>query len=111
MELNTERFKKCALVRVEGRIDSRTAPELEEALDEIMESGEHHIVLDMSGVEFTSSAGLRVLIRTQKECKRLNRGELVLADVPERIKEALDLAGLIPIFRIFDDVVHAVGNI
>lgn len=111
MELTTERFKKCALVRVKGRIDSRTALELEEALDKIMEDGEYKIVLDMSGVEFTSSAGMRVLIRTQKECKRLNRGELMLAAVPERITEALDLAGLLPIFRISDDVVHAVGNI
>ena len=110
MELTTEHFKQCELIRVEGRIDRQTAPDLQEALEALMDSGHYKIVLDMSGVEFTSSAGLRVLIRTQKECKRLNRGELVLAAVPERVKEALDLAGLIPVFRVTDDVVHAVGN-
>jgi len=110
MELTIEHFKKCELIRVEGRIDSRTAPDLQKTLDELMDNGHYKIVLDMSGVEFTSSAGLRVMIRAQKECKRLNRGELVLAAVPERVKEALDLAGLIPVFRITDDVLHAVGN-
>ncbi|MGC9398611.1 MAG: STAS domain-containing protein [Anaerolineae bacterium] len=111
MNLTTEEFKNCTLVRVEGRIDSQTAPRLETVLKSIMDKGQYKIVLDMSAVEFTSSAGLRVLVSAQKKCKQLNRGEIVLAAVPERIQEALDLAGLIPIFRITEDVVHAVGNI
>jgi anti-sigma B factor antagonist len=64
----------------------------------------------MSGVEFLSSAGLRVLINVQKTCKRWNRGELVLASVPQRIYESLDLAGFMPLFKFFDDVVEAVGS-
>jgi anti-sigma B factor antagonist len=111
MKLTTEKFKNATLIRIEGRIDSQTAPELETALTDIMDDGRYKIVLDMNEVEFTSSAGLRVLISAQKKCKHLNRGEIVLADVPERIEKALDLAGLLPIFRITDDVLHAVGNI
>ena len=65
----------------------------------------------MSGVEFLSSAGLRVLIDVQKTCKRWNRGELVLANVPQRIYETLDLAGFVPLFKFFDDVVEAVGSL
>ncbi len=57
-----------------------------------------------------SSAGLRALINTQKVCKRYNRGELVLVGVPDNIRAALDLAGFIPLFKIFDDVLTAVGN-
>jgi anti-sigma B factor antagonist len=46
----------------------------------------------------------------QKACKRWNRGELVLANVPERVREALELAGFVPLFRFSDDVVEAVGS-
>jgi anti-sigma B factor antagonist len=64
----------------------------------------------MSELDFLSSAGLRVLINTQKNCKRYNRGELVLVQIPENIYAALDLAGFIPLFRIFPDVLTAVGS-
>ena len=110
MELTTEKFKRCDLIDVTGRIDSLTAAQLEEAFRAITENGRFRIVFDMSGVQFVSSAALRVLIDTQKTCKRWNRGELVLASVPQRIYESLDLAGFMPLFKFFDDVVEAVGS-
>ena len=110
MEVTTTQFKRCDLVKATGRIDSQTAPQLAEALDVINEASRFNIVFDMSGVDFVSSAGLRVMINVQKTCKRLNRGEMVLACVPQRIYEALDLAGFVPLFKFFDDVVEAVGS-
>ena len=110
MEVTTTQFKRCDLVKATGRIDSRTAPQLEQAIKEITDEGRFCIVFDMTDVSFVSSAGLRVMIAVQKACKRLSRGELVLACVPERIYEALDLAGFVPLFRLFDEVVEAVGN-
>ena len=110
MEVTTQQFKRCDLVKATGRVDSATAPQLEEAFDAIMEDDHYRIVFDMSDVDFISSAGLRVLINTQKTCKRWNRGQLVLASVPERILDALDLAGFIPLFAFYDDVVEAVGS-
>ena len=68
-----------------------------------------NIVFDMAQVDFVSSAGLRVMIAIQKTCKKWNRGELVLVNVPERIYETLDLAGFVPLFQIFDELVEAVG--
>ena len=109
MEVTTQKFKQCSLVAVSGRVDSATAAKLGEAFEEITKGGVYKIVLDMSNLEYMSSAGLRALIVTQKECKRFNRGEVVLASVPQRIKEALELAGFIPLFTIFDDVIPAVG--
>ncbi|MBN1487707.1 MAG: STAS domain-containing protein [Anaerolineae bacterium] len=112
MEYIVEKLKHCDLLSISGRIDSQSAPELSEALDKIMESGQHKIVLDMSEIEFISSAGLRILINAQKKCKQqLVAGELVLAAVPERVHEALDMAGFLPLFTIEDELTHAVGNI
>jgi anti-sigma B factor antagonist len=46
----------------------------------------------------------------QKTCKQQDRGEMVLAQVPERVYETLDLAGFVDLFRIYDQVVEAVGS-
>ena len=101
MEITNTTYKHCDLVKVSGRIDSATAPQLAKTLDEITDSGKFKIVLDLGDVEFMSSAGLRVLIGTQKNCKRYNRGEVVLAAVPKRIYDALELAGFVPLFKFY----------
>lgn len=110
MQITNTPYKHCDMVKVDGRVDSSTAPQLAEALNAITDAGRYKIVLDLSGVSFMSSAGLRVLINTQKTCKRYNRGEVVLAAIPENIHSALDLAGFIPLFGVFDDALSAVGN-
>lgn len=110
MEITTKHLKRCDLVKATGRIDTNTSPQLAETFKAINDAGRFKIVFDMSGVEFISSAGLRVLIDTQRTCKRWNRGQVVLASVPERIYNALDLAGFIPLFKFFDDLTDAVGS-
>jgi anti-sigma B factor antagonist len=110
MEISTSQYKHCDMIRVTGRIDSATAPQLNDAINKLMDENHYKIVLDMSGVDFISSAGLRVLVNTQKSCKRYNRGELVLSSVTGNIRAALDLAGFMPLFRIFEDVTTAVGS-
>jgi anti-sigma B factor antagonist len=111
MEITTTQYKHCDLVKVTGRIDSATSPQVQKVLDEIIENGHYRVVLDLSSVEFMSSAGLRVLISAQKICKRYNRGEVILAEVPKRIYDALDLAGFIPLFKFYDNVLDAVGSV
>jgi anti-anti-sigma factor len=64
----------------------------------------------MREVTYISSAGLGALIGAQNTCKYLHRGELVLAEAPLRIKEALDLAGLTALFKMFDTEIEAVGS-
>lgn len=110
MEITTTQFKHCDLVKAKGRVDSYTAPQLADSFNGLMDKGRHKLAFDMSELDFLSSAGLRVLINTQKNCKRYNRGELVLVGIPENIYAALDLAGFIPLFRIFDDVLTAIGS-
>jgi anti-sigma B factor antagonist len=79
-------------------------------MEKINEAGTYKIVVDMSGLEYMSSAGFRALLATQRNCKRYNRGEVVLAVVPARIHEALELAGFTELFKTFDDSLTAVGQ-
>jgi anti-sigma B factor antagonist len=93
MEISTKQYKSCDLISVSDRVDSSTSPQFNEALEAITGSGRHNIVVDMTKLEYMSSAGFRALLSAQKECKKFGRGEVVLAAVPERVKEALELAG------------------
>jgi anti-sigma B factor antagonist len=110
METTTKQYKHCDVVTVKGRVDSSTAPKLAEALDAIVKAGRYKIVIDMEGLEYMSSAGFRTLIATQRTCKHFNRGEVVLANVPDNITTSLELAGFNTLFKIFSDLTSAVGN-
>src|SRR5512139_3416334 len=110
MEINTTQFKRCDVIKAVGRVDSSTAPQLEETMNAIVESGRFKIVFDMSEVNFMSSKGWWVLIETQKKCKRYKRGEIVLVCVKDEIRSSLDLVGMGSYFKIYDDVTTAVGN-
>jgi anti-sigma B factor antagonist len=110
MEITNQEFKHCDLLKIKGRVDSATAPEFTRALEKINNDGRFKIALDMSELEYMSSAGFRALLATQRNCKRYNRGELVLVQVPDRIREALELAGFTELFKTFDDPLEAVGN-
>jgi anti-sigma B factor antagonist len=111
MEINTKEFKHCDMVLVEGRVDSSTAPQFSKALDVITGKGVYKIVVDMSKLEYMSSAGFRALLAAQRTCRRYNRGEVVLASVPDRIREALELAGFTELFRSFSEPLEAVGSL
>jgi anti-sigma B factor antagonist len=110
MEITTKEFKHCQLVTVTGRVDSATAPQFSQALDAIIQAGTFKIVIDMTDLEYMSSAGFRALLSAQRECKRFSRGEVLLAAVPDRIREALELAGFTELFKTFPESLEAVGS-
>lgn len=110
MEFTTTQYKRCDVVKAKGRIDGSNAPQLEEILKGITDAGRYKIVFDMTDVNFMASAGWWVLIRTQKNCKRYKRGELVLACVDERIRSSLNIVGMNEYFKIYDDITAAVGS-
>jgi anti-sigma B factor antagonist len=110
MEITTKQFKSCDMLVVSGRVDSSTAPQLAEALANVTNDGRYKIVMDMSNLEYMSSAGFRALLASQRLCKRYNRGEIALASIPTRIQEALELAGFTELFKTFSDPIDAVGS-
>lgn len=110
MELTSTQYKHCDVIKASGRVDSATSPQLAEAIARINDTGRFKIVMDFTDLDFISSAGLRVLIAALKTSRRYNRGDLVLAGLPENIHSVFDLAGFTSIFKIYDDVITAVGS-
>ncbi len=110
MEFSTKDLKRCTLIHLSGRIDGSVAPELGNGLRSVMDAGHYKLVLNMKDVNYTSSAALRELISTWKNCRRWNRGDLRLTEVSPNIKKVLDLTGLSSQFMIFDSESEAVGS-
>lgn len=79
-----------------GRIDTTTAPELEAVVDTL--TGATEVVLDCEKLEYVSSAGLRVILKTQKMMN--NQGNMKLCNVNETIMEVLDITGFVDILTI-----------
>jgi anti-sigma B factor antagonist len=108
MNIETRELKHVSVVKITGRVDSATAPDVEKALQDLIEADRHQVVVDLQDTEYMSSAGLRVLVTTLKSAKK-SGGDLKLAQLSGRVKEVLDLAGLTPVFNVYGDVVEAVG--
>lgn len=109
MEIATNEVKGVNVVKVTGRVDSATAPDLENALKQLVESSKTQIVLDLTDVEYMSSAGLRAMVSTLKSVKRAS-GDLRLASPSPRVAEVLRLAGLTSIFSIYPGQSEAVSS-
>lgn len=88
------------VVEISGRIDSMNANQFGEALLGEIESGNTQLVLDLSSVDYMSSAGLREIVSALKKVKR-NQGDLRIAQPSERVLEVLEMAGLDTILQIF----------
>ena len=84
-------------VALEGRLDTTTAPKLEEELRSSVD-GITRLVFDVEKLEYISSAGLRVLLAMQKLMNQ--QGEMVLQNVNEAVTETLDVTGFSDILSI-----------
>jgi anti-anti-sigma factor len=110
MEISAVDLKRCTLVRLAGRIDGSVAPELGNQLRSVRDAGRYKIVINMSGVTYTSSAALRELINAWKACRQWNRGDLRLAEVNPTVDKVLELTGLKTQLQTFPTEAEAVGS-
>ncbi len=109
MEVTVSSINDCVVTTINGRIDSYTAPQLMDKLNEITDQKIFKIVLDLNEVSYVSSAGLRVFIDAQKICKKNNQGEVILVNTPQRVYETLELAGFVPLFKFTSNVKSALA--
>ncbi len=85
------------MLSLEGRLDTGTAPKLEAELKSSL-GGVTELVLDFAGLEYISSAGLRVLLGAQKVMNR--QGSMVIRNVNEVISEVFEVTGFVDILNI-----------
>lgn len=109
LTISSESLKRVELLTVTGRVDSSNAHELDAAIKAPMENGRYNLVIEMQGVTYMSSAGLRALVAALRDCKKRG-GDVRLSNPSERVMDVLNLAGLNSLFEIFEDSTSAVGS-
>lgn len=97
MNINKKMDGDTLTVNISGRVDTTTAPELEQSLKESMADCKT-LVIDFTDVEYISSAGLRTLLVAQKTMNK--KGRMVLTHVNEVIMEIFDVTGFSDILEI-----------
>ncbi|MBQ6425230.1 MAG: STAS domain-containing protein [Clostridia bacterium] len=97
MEITKKKDGGALKIALEGRLDTSTAPSLEETLSKEL-SGVTDLEFDFAKLEYISSAGLRVLLSTQKIMK--NQGTMKVKNVCPEIMEVFDITGFSEILTI-----------
>ena len=109
LSIETDFSPGAAIVKVTGRVDSATAPDLDDALGRLLREGHKNIVLDLRGVDFLSSAGLRAVVKAQQEAAK-SGGDVRLASVSEPVEVVLRTVGFMQFLKMYPTSEEAVGS-
>ena len=94
--------RNLTVIHVAGYLDAHTFEELEEAINELFGKKKYRIIVDLSKVEYISSAGAGVFIGALSEAQE-HDGNIVLMSPTSNVREVFDLLGLTQIFQVVED--------
>ena len=106
MEFNIkvqQKSRDAFVIQPEGRLDSNTATRFESGINQILQRSTRLIVMDLQDLDYISSAGVRVIIKTRNALKK-NGGKLVFMNLPPQIKKVFDIINALPAMQIFMSV-------
>jgi len=109
METSVDQQGDVITVRIAGSVDGHTAEDLQRVFSGEVAAGHHNLVADFGTVDYTSSAGLRVLLATVKDA-RSRGGDLKVAAPNPEVLKVLELSGFTGILRVFDTVDAAIAS-
>jgi anti-sigma B factor antagonist len=107
LQFDTEVKGQWALLSVSGEVDLYTAPQLRERIVELIDEGNHRILVSLEKVGFMDSTGLGVLVSGLKRVKE-HEGEFALVSTPPQILRLLKITGLDQVFPLYATVEEAV---
>ncbi len=109
MKISAREQDNITIFTIEGRVDNEGAVEVDSTLQQALTSNKHNMILDMSGVIYISSAGLRVLadVLTQN---RDAGGDLKLVGVTKKVNRVLQIIGFTNYFSLYDTSDAAIAD-
>ncbi len=99
----SKKTKGVYVIAPTGSINSDTYGVLEKETQRMVKKSPQQIILDMAGVGYLSSMGVRVILATMKALQN-NGGKLVLVNLQPQIKKVLDIVNALPSLRIFENL-------
>lgn len=109
LDIGSELQGDFRVLRLNGRLDTETSADFELAAHDLTAAGERRFVVDLSGISYVSSAGLRVLLALAKQMSS-GGGELRLSGLAPSVRQVFDLSGFSKLFTIATDVDSALGE-
>jgi anti-anti-sigma factor len=110
MEFAQESAGDVVIAKLAGRLDSSSAPAAEEQLTRAIGSGTPRLVIDLSRLEYISSAGLRALLLIARKVQQA-QGKLALFGLAPNVHEVFSISGFNTIFTIRDDAAAAIDTV
>lgn len=107
MKIDRKKIDDIHLVTISGRIDISSARDLDSFLNNII-NNKSKLILDLSGTEYISSTGLRILITAHKNVRE-KKGEMRFASLQPLIRNIMDISGLSNVFLIHPNIKDAVN--
>jgi anti-sigma B factor antagonist len=102
MKVEDHLDQDVAVVALDGSLDSRSAPDVQNRLEQVLRE-QGLVLLDLSRTSYLSSAGLRVLLLLFRQAER-DGARIVLAGVPTQVWEVLSATGFVDVFTVTDTV-------
>jgi anti-sigma B factor antagonist len=109
LSIETDNRQSVSVLKVKGRVDSETAPELDDALTKLLQDNHNQIVLNLQGVNYMSSAGLRAVVKAYQAAKK-SGGDLRLASVSEPIEVILRTVGMMQMLQMYPTEQEAIAG-
>jgi len=109
MDIHSEQYHQTLVISLEGSFDALTADQARKAIGRQIDGGQQRIVLDLSQVDFMSSAGVRVLLEMLKSIRGMG-GDLHLAAAQSSVGRTLEISGLVRVVKTYPSVAEAVHD-
>ena len=92
IDIKEEKSGDILILHVKGRLDAISSPAAEKKVFDLINDGQHKLLLDFNGVDYLSSAGMRMLLSTTKKLKTLS-GKLIVCSITANVLDVLKLSG------------------
>lgn len=110
MKIDASKEGHAVVMSLKGRLDAGASSEFEASLSDWISKGDHHFLLNFTGLEYISSAGLRSLLAVSKKLKEKN-GKIFLVGLHGPVEEVFKISGFMSIFRVFSTAETALQEI
>lgn len=102
VKVKQEKKGKVLVLRISGRLDALSSEETERTVTKLITNGEHQVLFDFTGVDYLSSAGMRMLLAAYKKLKSVS-GKMAVCSVGDGVMDILKMSGFDEILNVYSE--------